>query len=133
MEHTIELEPGAQPPSKRPYRLSPLELDELKRQLEQLTSQGYAPGWVGSLFSFLLFVSVPLSCLFSLPLSLSPDSDPLSVSHRAPPLSRLSPLPSLSRLSPLSRLSALSPLSRLSALSRPLLSLCFLATFLSLL
>ena len=41
VEHTIELEPGAQPPSKRPYRLSPLELDELKRQLEELTSQGY--------------------------------------------------------------------------------------------
>jgi len=39
--HRIELEPGAQPPSKRPYRLNPLELDELKKQLEELTSRGY--------------------------------------------------------------------------------------------
>lgn len=41
VSHQIELEPGAQPPSKRPYRLTPLELDELKKQLEELTNRGY--------------------------------------------------------------------------------------------
>jgi hypothetical protein len=38
--HQIELEPGAKPPSKRPYRLAPQELAELQRQLEELTSKG---------------------------------------------------------------------------------------------
>jgi len=41
VSHQIELEPGARPPSKPAYRLSPLELDELKKQLEELTSRGY--------------------------------------------------------------------------------------------
>ena len=41
VSHQIELEPGARPPSKPPYRLSPLELDELKKQLDELTSRGY--------------------------------------------------------------------------------------------
>ena len=41
VSHQIELEPGAKPPSKRPYRLSPLEQDELKKQLEELTNRGY--------------------------------------------------------------------------------------------
>lgn len=41
VSHQIELETGAQPPSKRPYRLAPQELDELKRQLAELTQRGY--------------------------------------------------------------------------------------------
>lgn len=41
VSHQIELVPGAQPPSKSPYRLAPMELDELKRQLEELTNRGY--------------------------------------------------------------------------------------------
>ena len=34
--HRIELEPGHEPPHKSPYRLSPLELEELKKQLQDL-------------------------------------------------------------------------------------------------
>lgn len=36
VDHQIELEPGAKPPAKAPYRMSPPELDELKRQLKDL-------------------------------------------------------------------------------------------------
>jgi hypothetical protein len=41
VEHQIELEPNARPPSKAPYRLAPQELDELKRQLDELIQRGY--------------------------------------------------------------------------------------------
>ena len=37
----IELEPGARPISKSPYRMAPAELKELKVQLEDLLQKGY--------------------------------------------------------------------------------------------
>ncbi|GBG73322.1 hypothetical protein CBR_g13041 [Chara braunii] len=40
-QHRIELLPGAVPPKGRVYRMSPAELDELRRQLETLTSKGW--------------------------------------------------------------------------------------------
>ena len=39
-ELSIDLEPGAKPPYRKPYRLSQSEQDELKRQLTQLLEQG---------------------------------------------------------------------------------------------
>ena len=41
MDHEIETAPGETPPHKSPYRLSVAELDELKRQLDQLLEQGW--------------------------------------------------------------------------------------------
>jgi len=38
---TIELLPGAAPVSKAPYRMSPIELQELKRQIQELLDQGF--------------------------------------------------------------------------------------------
>ncbi|CAL2255821.1 unnamed protein product [Prunus armeniaca] len=36
MDHAIELEPGAKPPAKAPYRMAPPELKELRKQLKAL-------------------------------------------------------------------------------------------------
>jgi len=41
-EFHIELEPEAQPVNRPLYKLSPLELEEVKRQLDYLLKQGYA-------------------------------------------------------------------------------------------
>ena len=41
VDHKIELEPGNAPPTKAPYRMSPLELDELKKQLAELSAKGF--------------------------------------------------------------------------------------------
>ena len=41
VEFVIELEPGTAPISKRPYKMGPTELVELKKQLEELESKGY--------------------------------------------------------------------------------------------
>ena len=41
VDHSIELEPGNQPPAKAPYHLSGPELEELKRQLKELTDAGF--------------------------------------------------------------------------------------------
>lgn len=41
VEHTIELEPGATPPFRQPYRMNSVELQELRRQLDKLIEQGY--------------------------------------------------------------------------------------------
>ena len=38
---SIDLVPGATPISKAPYRLSPAELQELKKQLQELTDSGF--------------------------------------------------------------------------------------------
>ncbi|XP_031106210.1 uncharacterized protein LOC116010851 [Ipomoea triloba] len=40
VDHTIELEPGAKPPARAPYRMSPNELEELRRQLNELLESG---------------------------------------------------------------------------------------------
>ena len=41
VDHRIELVPGAEPPHRAPYRMSPKGLDELKQQLQDLTEKGY--------------------------------------------------------------------------------------------
>ena len=41
VDHRIELIPGAVPPSRPTYRLSATELEELKKQLEELTKAGF--------------------------------------------------------------------------------------------
>ena len=41
VEFVIELVPGTAPVSKRPYRMPPHELVELKKQLEELENQGF--------------------------------------------------------------------------------------------
>jgi hypothetical protein len=41
VEFVIELQPGTAPISKRPYRMPPKELAELKVQLQELLDKGY--------------------------------------------------------------------------------------------
>jgi len=41
VDHAIELETGARPPAFPPYRMAPLELEELRRQLKELLNAGY--------------------------------------------------------------------------------------------
>ncbi|XP_074328102.1 uncharacterized protein LOC141666014 [Apium graveolens] len=41
VEFTIELVPGAEPISKVPYQMAPLELQELKEQLQELLDRGF--------------------------------------------------------------------------------------------
>ena len=41
IEFAIELQPGTTPISKRPYRMPPAELAELKKQLQELLDKGY--------------------------------------------------------------------------------------------
>jgi hypothetical protein len=41
IDHRIELIPGSTPPSRPVYRMSPVELDELKKQLTELLNHGF--------------------------------------------------------------------------------------------
>ena len=41
VEFTIELVPGSEPISEAPYRMAPLELQELKEQLQDLLDKGF--------------------------------------------------------------------------------------------
>jgi hypothetical protein len=41
IEFVIELQPGSAPISKRPYRMPPAELAELKKQLQELLDKGF--------------------------------------------------------------------------------------------
>lgn len=41
VDHRIELESGARPPAKAPYRLSAPEMEELRKQLAELAEAGY--------------------------------------------------------------------------------------------
>lgn len=41
IDHQIDLIPGVKPPAKAPYRMSPLELQELRKQLTELLDAGY--------------------------------------------------------------------------------------------
>ena len=41
VDHAIELEPGAKPPSRSPYRMAPPELEELRKKLKELLDAGY--------------------------------------------------------------------------------------------
>nr|GFA31016.1 putative reverse transcriptase domain-containing protein [Tanacetum cinerariifolium] len=43
VEFNIELIPGAEPISKAPYRMAPVELKELKDQLQELLERGFIP------------------------------------------------------------------------------------------
>ena len=43
LDHRIELVPGAEPPHRAPYRMSPQGLDELKKQLRELIREGLHP------------------------------------------------------------------------------------------
>ena len=40
VDHRIELVPGTKPPAHAPYKISPLELGELRRQLDELLKSG---------------------------------------------------------------------------------------------
>ena len=40
-DHKIELEPGARPLAMGPYKMTPLELEELRRQLKELLDAGF--------------------------------------------------------------------------------------------
>nr|GFD57779.1 putative reverse transcriptase domain-containing protein [Tanacetum cinerariifolium] len=41
VEFNIELTPGLEPISKAPYRMAPIELKELKDQLQELLERGF--------------------------------------------------------------------------------------------
>nr|CAD1818433.1 unnamed protein product [Ananas comosus var. bracteatus] len=41
LNHAIELEPGAKPPAKAPYRMAAPELEELQKQLKELLDAGF--------------------------------------------------------------------------------------------
>ena len=41
IEHRIETVPGAEPPSRPPYRLGPAEQDEMKEEIKDLLAQGF--------------------------------------------------------------------------------------------
>ena len=56
VEHVIPLEPGAQPPFKRMYRLSPSELIEVKRQVTELLQKQLIEPSVSPYGAPLLFV-----------------------------------------------------------------------------
>nr|GEY09633.1 hypothetical protein [Tanacetum cinerariifolium] len=56
VEFTIELIPGAQPISKAPYRMRPVELKELKDQLQELLERGFIRPSVSLWGALVLFV-----------------------------------------------------------------------------
>ena len=41
IDFTIDLVPGTGPISKTPYRMAPMEMEELKSQLDELLDKGY--------------------------------------------------------------------------------------------
>ncbi|GJY23998.1 putative reverse transcriptase domain-containing protein [Tanacetum coccineum] len=55
-EFTIELVPGSEPISKAPYRMAPLELQELKEQLQELLDRGFIRPSVSPWGALVLFV-----------------------------------------------------------------------------
>jgi hypothetical protein len=56
VDHKIDLEPGSAPPNRPIYRMSPNELEELKKQLTSLTEQGFIRPSVSPYGSPILFV-----------------------------------------------------------------------------
>ena len=56
LDHRIELVPRAKPPHRAPYRMSPPGLDELKKQLQDLTEKGYIQPSVSPFRAPILFV-----------------------------------------------------------------------------
>ena len=65
IEHVIPLDSGAQPPFKRMYRLSPSELQEVKRQVtELLQKQLIEPSVSPFIYFFFIFFGLQDSCPF---------------------------------------------------------------------
>lgn len=56
VDHKIEVEPGQEPPCRTPYRLSQTEMDELKKQLDQLLEDGQIRPSVSPYGAPILFV-----------------------------------------------------------------------------
>ena len=56
IDHRIELEPGSLPVSRPVYRMSPQELEEVKRQLDELLSKGFIRPSVSPYGAPILFV-----------------------------------------------------------------------------
>nr|GFD57751.1 putative reverse transcriptase domain, aspartic peptidase domain protein [Tanacetum cinerariifolium] len=56
VEFNIELIPGAEPISKAPYRMAPVELKELKDQLQELLKRGFIRPSVSPWGALVLFV-----------------------------------------------------------------------------
>ncbi len=56
IEFVIHLQPGAKPISIPPYRMSTLEMDELKKQLEELLKKGFIRPSVSSWEAPVLFM-----------------------------------------------------------------------------
>ncbi|GJW42542.1 putative reverse transcriptase domain-containing protein [Tanacetum coccineum] len=56
VEFNIELIPGAEPISKAPYRMAPIELKELKDQLQELLERGFIRPSVSPWGALVLFV-----------------------------------------------------------------------------
>ena len=56
LDHIIELTPGAEPPHRAPYRMSPQGLDQLKKQLRDLTNKGYIQPSISPFGAPVLFV-----------------------------------------------------------------------------
>jgi len=56
IDFEIELIPGAQPISKAPYRIAPIEIKELKTQLEELQQKGFIRPSVSPWGALVLFV-----------------------------------------------------------------------------
>ena len=56
VDYTIELEPGTEPPSRPPYRLSQEEMAELKKQLDELLAKGFIRPSVSPYGAPVLFV-----------------------------------------------------------------------------
>ena len=56
LDYHIELVPGSEPPHRAPYRMSPEGLDELKKQLRDLTEKGYIQPPVSLFGAPVLFV-----------------------------------------------------------------------------
>ena len=56
VDHRIDLIPGAEPPHRAPYRMSPQGLDELRKQLRELTKKRYIRPSVSPFGAPVLFV-----------------------------------------------------------------------------
>ena len=56
IEFTIDVIPGVAPISVPPYRMTPLELQELKKQLQELLDKGYIRPSVSPWGTLVLFV-----------------------------------------------------------------------------
>ena len=63
IEFQIKLTPGTEPISKAPYRMAPLELKELKVQMEELVSKGFVRSSTSPWGAPVLFVKKRDGCL----------------------------------------------------------------------